>query len=128
MQILSSSFYQRRDTLQVTKELLGKVLVTNFNGEKTAGIITEVEAYMGAEDRACHAFGDRRTSRTEPMFGAGGKTYVYLCYGIHHLLNIVTHEENYPHAILIRAANPVEGVEIMLKRRNKKMLTPALTS
>ena len=93
MQILSSSFYQRKDTLQVAKELLGKILVTSFDGVKTSGMIVEVEAYLGIEDKACHAFSNRRTDRTEPMFGPGGNTYVYLCYGIHHLLNIVTHVE-----------------------------------
>ena len=128
MQILSSSFYQRKDTLQVAKELLGKILVTSFDGVKTSGMIVEVEAYLGIEDKACHAFSNRRTDRTEPMFGPGGNTYVYLCYGIHHLLNIVTHVEWEPHAILIRAVEPLEGMETMLKRRNKKMLDTTLTS
>lgn len=127
MNRLSQSFFQQPDTLQIAKDLLGKKLVTNFNHNITSGIITEVEAYCGIADKACHAFGDRRTKRTETMYKAGGVVYVYLCYGIHHLLNIVTHQENNPHAVLIRGIQPVDGVATMLKRRNKKKLDKGIT-
>jgi DNA-3-methyladenine glycosylase len=95
-------------------------------GKITAGIITETEAYNGVDDRACHAFGGRRTARTEIMFGDGGHAYVYLCYGIHHLFNIVTSVRNDPKAVLIRAIKPVEGIPAILKRRNAKDLSANL--
>lgn len=94
----------------------------------TGGIITETEAYKGAEDKACHAYQNRRTKRTEVMFNAGGVAYVYLCYGMHHLFNIVTHQEGTPHAILVRALFPTDGIETMLKRRNKTKLDKTLTT
>lgn len=91
-------------------------------------MIIETEAYKGAEDKACHAYNNRRTKRTEVMFAPGGLAYVYLCYGMHHLFNIVTHKKNTPHAILIRAIQPTHGIETMLERRKKKMGDKALTS
>lgn len=97
--------------------------MTSFDGNLTGGMIIEVEAYKGAEDKACHAYKNRRTKRTEAMFASGGHAYVYFCYGIHHLFNIVTHKENTPHAILIRALKPTHGIETMIKRRKKKNLT-----
>jgi DNA-3-methyladenine glycosylase len=126
--ILPDSFYQRKDVVKIAKELIGKVLVTNFNGEITSGIIVETEAYAGAADKASHAFGNRRTNRTEVMFAHGGVAYVYLCYGIHHLFNVVTNVEHVPHAILIRAVEPLEGIELMLERRKKEKLLPNLTA
>lgn len=126
--ILPESFYERKDVVKIARELLGKVLVTNFNSVKTSGIIVETEAYAGASDKASHAFGNRRTNRTEVMYAHGGITYVYLCYGIHHLFNVVTNIKDVPHAILIRAIEPLEGVDIMLERRGKEKLTPALTA
>jgi DNA-3-methyladenine glycosylase len=126
--ILPDSFYQRPDVVAIAKELLGKVLVTNFDGQYTSGLIVETEAYRGAGDKASHAFGNRRTSRTEVMYGHGGVAYVYLCYGIHHLFNVVTNVEHVPHAILIRAVEPLEGIEIMLERRRKEKLQPNLTA
>lgn len=116
---LPPGFYQRADVIKIARELLGKVLVTNFNDQLTAGIITETEAYNGIIDKASHAYGGRRTSRTEVMYAPGGTAYVYLCYGIHHLFNIVTNKENTPHAVLIRAIQPLEGLDIMMQRRNK---------
>lgn len=115
---LPLEFYIRTDVVQIARDLLGKVLVTEFDGLRTAGIITETEAYRAPDDRACHAFGNRRTARTEVMFHQGGKAYIYLCYGIHHLFNVVTAPEETAHAILIRAIEPVEGLEVMLRRRN----------
>ncbi len=121
-------FFQRPDVETIAKELLGKVLVTCFDGEKTSGIIVETEAYAGAADKASHAFGNRRTKRTEVMFQEGGVAYVYLCYGIHHLFNIITNTEGIPHAVLIRGIEPLEGIETMLRRRKKEKLTPQLTA
>ena len=126
--ILPDSFYQRKDVVKIAKELIGKVLVTNFSNELTSGIIVETEAYAGAADKASHAFGNRRTNRTEVMYAHGGIAYVYLCYGIHHLFNVVTNVEHVPHAILIRAVEPLEGIDIMLQRRKKEKLLPLLTA
>lgn len=126
--ILPESFYERKDVVKIARELIGKVLVTNFDSVKTSGIIVETEAYAGASDKASHAFGNRRTNRTEVMYAHGGIAYVYLCYGIHHLFNVVTNVKDVPHAILIRAIEPLEGIETMLERRGKEKLTPALTA
>lgn len=126
--ILPDSFYQRPDVVAIAKELLGKVVVTNFEGQYTSGLIVETEAYRGAADKASHAFGNRRTNRTEVMYGHGGVAYVYLCYGIHHLFNVVTNIEDVPHAILVRAVEPLEGIDIMLERRRKEKLQPNLTA
>ncbi|MCB0795677.1 MAG: DNA-3-methyladenine glycosylase [Flavobacteriales bacterium] len=117
---LGPEFYTRTDTLQVGRDLLGCTLHSCIDGEHCAGLITEVEAYLGVNDRASHAFGARRTARTEIMFGPGGRAYVYLCYGIHHLFNVVTHQEGTPHAILIRGIRPVLGQETMWMRRGTK--------
>lgn len=130
---LPPAFYLRTDVVQVARELLGKVLVTEFEGRRTSGRISEVEAYRAPDDRACHAFGNRRTKRTEVMFREGGRAYVYLCYGIHHLFNVVTAPEGMAHAVLIRAVEPLEGVEIMLERRkfpipNTQYPIPKLTT
>src|ERR1041385_1383130 len=119
---LPRSFYLRDNVLSITEELLGKFLVTKFNGVITSGMITEAEAYGGVIDSASHAFNGRRTNRTEIMYALGGTAYIYLCYGIHHLFNVVTNEKDIPHAILIRALEPAEGIELMLKRRKKKQL------
>ncbi len=117
MSKLKKSFYTGTDTLHIAKLLLGKTLVSQFEGQRTAGIICETEAYCGTIDRGCHAYNGRFTPRTEIMFTEGGVTYVYLCYGVHFLFNVVTHQQNEPHAVLIRAIEPTEGIEIMLKRR-----------
>lgn len=108
--------------MQVAKDLLGKYLFSNFDGGITAGIITETEAYEGVTDRASHAYGGRRTARTEVMYARGGVAYIYLCYGIHSLFNIVTNQEGIPHAVLIRGIEPVEGIEYMKKRLHKPAL------
>lgn len=125
--ILSIDFYNREDVLQISKELLGKVLVSNQNGILTSGIIVEVEAYNGEEDRAAHVFGGKRTKRTETMYGEAGHAYIYFCYGIHSLINVVTNKTNVPKAVLIRALEPLDGVEEMLKRRKKIKLDNTLT-
>ena len=99
-----------------------------MNNQITGGIIIETEAYKGAEDRACHAYNYRKTKRNHAMYQNGGIAYIYLCYGIHYLLNVVTHTEGVPHAVLIRAIFPTFGIETMLKRRKKNSLNPKLTS
>lgn len=119
MKKLGYDFYNREDVLTIAKELLGKVLVTKFNGAVTSGRIVETEAYQGVTDRASHAYGGRRTNRTEVIFGKAGTAYVYLCYGIHHLFNVVTNKENTPHAILIRAIAPLNGIPHMLARTGR---------
>jgi DNA-3-methyladenine glycosylase len=119
---LTSGFYVRDNVVKIARELLGKYLVSFIDQNYCSGIITETEAYNGVSDRASHAFGGRRTQRTEIMFGEGGTAYVYLCYGIHSLFNVVTNKRDTPHAVLIRALYPAEGIELMLTRRKSKKL------
>ena len=129
MRPLPLIFYQKSDVVLIARELIGKKLFTCTLGEKiTGGIITETEAYAGPQDRASHAYGNRRTKRTEIMFAEGGVAYVYLCYGIHNLLNIVTNEKGIPHAVLIRAIIPTCGIELILQRRKKIHPTATLTN
>lgn len=120
---LPSSYYIERNAVRAARDLLGKVLCTAFSGVRTSGIIIETEAYMGTRDRASHAFGGRRTSRNETMYARGGVAYVYLCYGIHHLFNVVVHHRDMPHAVLVRAVSPLEGIEVMQQRRGNAKLT-----
>lgn len=127
MKKLPLSFYLRDDVVTLARELLGKVLVTAFNGEVTSGRIVETEAYAGELDKASHA-SKGRTSRTEVMFGTGGRAYVYLCYGIHQMFNIITAKEGVPHAILVRAVEPIDGEEIMLQRTGKRIWNETITS
>lgn len=126
--ILPETFYARKDVVKIARELLGKVLVTKFDGIYTSGMIVETEAYAGETDKASHAYGGRRTNRTEIMYGHGGSAYVYLCYGIHHLFNVVTNVQDTPHAVLIRAVEPLDGIDAMLSRRGKLKLQPSLTA
>ncbi len=125
---LPQSYYLGTDVVAISKDLLGKYLFTCINGELTGGFIVETEAYNGAVDRASHAYGNRRTKRTEVMFHEGGIAYIYLCYGIHEMLNIVTSTEGHAQAILIRAIEPTTGIDIMLARKNMKILKPNLTA
>jgi DNA-3-methyladenine glycosylase len=120
MNILPVSWFQTQPTLEIAEKLLGKLLISQMDGQFTSGRIVETEAYLGIEDRASHAYGNRRTARTEVLFGAGGQAYVYLCYGLHHLLNVVTQPEGIPHAVLLRGIEPIEGIDEMLLRRGKK--------
>ncbi|GMG97434.1 DNA-3-methyladenine glycosylase [Tepidimicrobium xylanilyticum] len=113
---LNREFYSR-NTLTVAKELLGKVLVHNINGEKLKGIIVETEAYLGIRDKAAHAYGGRKTKRVEAMYGLPGTAYVYLIYGMYYCFNIVTEKEGVPEAVLIRAIEPIEGLDLMAKNR-----------
>jgi DNA-3-methyladenine glycosylase len=123
MDKLDISFYQQEDVVKIAKQLLGKRLVTQLDGVRTSGIITETEAYAGAVDKASHAWNNRRTKRTEVMYMPGGLAYVYLCYGIHYLFNVITGLADVPHAVLIRAIEPVDGIDMMKARYGK---TPPL--
>ncbi len=128
LKVLNESFYLRKDVVKIAKDLLGKIIVTFFDEQLTAARITETEAYNGIVDKASHAYNNRRTKRTEIMFGKGGAAYVYLCYGIHHLFNVVTNSNDKPHAVLIRAAEPVYGIDAMLMRTKKKKSDSTLTA
>ena len=125
MNKLSRQFYLRDDTLQIARELLGKILVVPAeNGERISGMIVEAEAYMGAIDKAAHSYGNRRTARTETMFAVGGTVYIFFIYGMYFQFNVVVGAVGTPHAILIRAVEPIEGIEIMRERRRLKSKKP----
>lgn len=125
---LPPEFYQGNDVVAISRALIGKYLFTCINGAITGGYIVETEAYNGVIDRASHAYGNRLTQRTKTMFEQGGIAYVYLCYGIHEMFNVVTSVEGQPHAVLIRAINPTDGLEVMQFRRNMPMVKPTITS
>lgn len=114
---LPLSFYQRNDAVLVARELIGKHVYSNINGLLTGGLIVETEAYQGPEDRGSHAFNNRKTPRNEIMYNAGGVAYMYICYGIHDMLNVVTGSHGVSHAVLIRAVEPRIGIDIMRERR-----------
>jgi DNA-3-methyladenine glycosylase len=116
--ILNRGFYSR-DTAIVAKELIGKLLVKKYQDLQISGIITETEAYYGETDPASHAFRGR-TPRTEIMFGKAGLAYIYFCYGMYYMLNVVTEREEIPGAVLIRALLPISGTDIMSMRRNTR--------
>jgi len=118
IEVLPKSFFLEGEVTAISRNLLGKVLVSQIDGSLTMGRIVETEAYNGAKDKACHAYLNRNTQRTSVMFKEGGRSYVYLCYGIHHLFNIVTHGEGEANAVLIRALEPLEGLSFMHQRRN----------
>jgi DNA-3-methyladenine glycosylase len=121
MKKLPTEYCLNPDVVFLARDLLGKALMTNIDGQGvTGGIIVETEAYAGEIDRASHAYGGRRTPRTETMYLQGGVAYVYLCYGMHHLFNVVTNIEGIPHAILIRGIKPIIGQEIMALRTGKQ--------
>ena len=118
MKKLPREFYTRHDVLEVARDLLGKTLVVpDRRGRRVAGLIVETEAYRGPEDRASHAYNGRRTQRTETMYGIGGTAYVYFVYGMYYQFNVVTNVEGVPHAILVRALEPIEGLEVIRLRR-----------
>jgi DNA-3-methyladenine glycosylase len=125
---LPLDFYLNADVVQISRQLLGQILCTEIDGRFTSGIITETEAYAGSIDKASHAYGNRLSTRTAVMYKEGGVAYVYLCYGIHSLFNVVTNRAGVPHAVLIRALKPLEGIPEMLKRRNKQKPDTQLTS
>ena len=118
---LSREFYTRANVVTVARELLGKLLVVPAsNGTRVSGKIVEVEAYRGPQDRAAHSYGGRRTKRTETMYGVGGTVYVFFVYGMYYQFNVVTNVADAPHAVLIRAVEPVEGIELMRARRHRQ--------
>lgn len=121
------SFYQRKDVVKIAKDLLGKIVVTNFKGKITSGRIVETEAYVGFTDKASHSFGGRRTARNEHMYSAAGTAYIYICYGMHQMLNVVTNDKEIPDAVLIRAIEPLQGIDIMLQRTGKNKVDRTLT-
>jgi len=123
---LKLSFY-RRDTKTVAQELLGKRLVRLYKGQRISGIITEVEAYLGVKDKAAHSYGDRRTGRTEIMYADGGHSYIYFIYGMYHCFNVVTQREGTPEAVLVRALQPVEGIDLMKRFRQKESIKDLTT-
>jgi DNA-3-methyladenine glycosylase len=124
---LPPDFYLNPDVVAVAQQLVGQYLFTNLDGALTGGVIVETEAYA-EHDRACHAYQGRRTARTEVMFGPGGHAYVYLCYGLHHMFNVVTNVAGVPAAVLVRAIAPTEGLATMLRRRRMTALAPRLTA
>jgi DNA-3-methyladenine glycosylase len=121
-QKLNKKFYGGSDPVPIAEDLLGKVLCTNFDGKFTSGIIVETEAYNGRNDNACHSHVHGKTERTKIMFGEPGIVYVYLCYGIHHLFNVVTNKKDFADAVLIRGIEPLDGIDTIIKRRNKSKL------
>ncbi len=127
MKKLTIDFYKRKNVLQIAKELLGKILTTNLEGIVTSGRIVETEAYIGFTDSASHAWAGKRTARNEHMYATAGTGYIYICYGIHQMFNVVTNEKDIPDAVLIRAVEPIGGVETMLLRTGKKALDKTLT-
>lgn len=128
LHMLQKDYYLHDDVVGIARNLIGKVLVTNFEGELCAGRIVETEAYKAPEDKASHAWNNRRTPRTEIMFAEGGCAYVYLCYGMHHLFNVVTGPAGCAHAVLIRALEPILNLDCMLKRRNLHKVQKRLTA
>jgi DNA-3-methyladenine glycosylase len=125
---LPRAFYTGPDVDAIARALLGKTLLTRIGGRLTGGTIVETEAYAGCADRASHAFGGRRTRRTEVMYRMGGTAYVYLCYGMHALFNVVTNRPGEPHAVLVRAIEPTVGVSHMLRRRRRAHLDRTLAA
>ena len=120
---LTKDYFLTDDVVALARDLIGKFLFTQVDGQLTGGIISEVEAYKGTGDRASHAFGGRHTRRNDMMYHEGGVAYVYLCYGMHHLLNFVTNAEGIPDAVLIRGIIPTHGEELMLQRTRKRSIT-----
>lgn len=128
VKVLDKAFYLHDDVLTVSQHLLGKFLCTHIDGVLTTGMIVETEAYRAPEDRASHAWNGRKTARNAVMYAEGGVSYVYSCYGLHALFNVVTNMQDVPHAVLIRAIEPCEGIEMMARRRGMDPQNRALTS
>ena len=124
---LPASYYASHDVTFLAKDLIGKFLCTRIDGNYCSGKIVETEAYRGPDDRASHSYNNRRTPRTEVMYWQGGVAYVYVCYGMHHLMNVVTAPEHSAHAVLIRALEPMNGIEIMAGRRQLDTFDSRLT-
>lgn len=127
MKKLPVQFYERDNVVQIARELLGKILITKFEGIVTSGVIVETEAYIGLTDKASHSYNGKRTTRNEYMYAQAGIIYVYICYGMHHLFNVVTNKKDMPDAVLIRAVEPLQGIDTMLQRTGKLKLDYTLT-
>ena len=127
MKKLSLAYYKRKDVVAIAKDLIGKIVVTTINGIITSGRIVETEAYVAHVDKASHAYKGKRTQRNEHMYAQAGTVYVYICYGMHHMLNVVTNNVDVPDAVLIRAIEPMEGIKDMLLRTGKKTTDYTLT-
>lgn len=120
MKQLPVIFFDRDDVVQIARDLLGKLVITEIGGEMTGGRIVETEAYIGITDKASHSFGGRRTPKNEHMYSAAATSYIYICYGMHQMLNIVTNKKGIPDAILIRAIQPEIGIDVMERRTGKE--------
>jgi len=117
---LNHDFFIRKDTLRIARELLGKLLVVPTpDGRRVSGMIVETEAYLGGIDKAAHSYGGRRTARNEITYAEGGHVYVFFVYGMYYQLNLVTGLVDFPHVVLVRAVEPVEGIELMRQRRGE---------
>jgi DNA-3-methyladenine glycosylase len=127
MKKLPLAFYDHEDVVKIARELLGKIVVSNIDGKKSSGRIVETEAYVAFTDKASHSFAGRRTPKNEDMYSTAATAYVYICYGMHQMLNVVTNKKDIPDAVLIRAIEPIEGIDIMLKRTGKATLNNTLT-
>jgi DNA-3-methyladenine glycosylase len=127
LQKLTAEFYERANVVQIAKDLLGKILVTQIDNLLTSGRIVETEAYVGLTDKASHSYGGKRTARNEAMYGPAGTAYVYICYGMHQLFNVVTNASDMPDAVLIRAVEPMKGIPAMLRRTGKATMDNTLT-
>jgi len=119
---LKKDFYIRENVVQIANDLLGKILVTKVDGKITSGIIVETEAYNGIYDKACHAYGGRKTDRTKVMYEEGGVSYVYFCYGMHYLFNVVTNKKEVPDAVLIRGIIPLKNKKWIFQRISEQSL------
>lgn len=125
---LKQNYFLKNDVVELARDLIGKVIVTRIDNDYAAAVISETEAYAGVVDKASHAYNNRFTKRTKTMYEKGGIAYVYLCYGIHSLFNIVTNTKGIPHAVLVRSAIPLDGVPLMYKRRKRKCPLSKLAS
>ena len=127
MKKLPLQFYDRQDVVQVAKDMLGKIVVTKIDNIITSARIVETEAYTGLTDKASHSYKGRRTARNEHMYAAPGTAYIYICYGMHQMFNVVTNKKEIPDAVLIRAVEPIDGIAAMLARTGKITLDNTLT-
>lgn len=127
MKKLPLNFYLQYDVVTIAKKLIGKIVVTTFDGEITSGRIVETEAYVAFNDRASHAYGGKRTARNEHMYAEPGTAYVYICYGMHQMFNVVTNQKEIPDAILVRAIEPLSGIDAMLRRTGKSQADYTIT-
>lgn len=127
MKKLLLDFYEREDVVRIANDLLGKIVVTNIDGQVTSGRIVETEAYVAITDKASHSFAGKRSMKNEHMYGHPGTSYIYICYGMHQMLNVVTNKIDVPDAVLIRAVEPISGIDIMLQRTGKAVLDNTLT-